>query len=642
VRERSTYILCGLSACIAANADVPLPFYEEAIQRGVIYLVYQGEFDGAGQFGCGLALADLDNDGDPELVCVGASNARTGLYHNQGSGRFKRILGSGLPDLHQASGVVAADYDGDGDLDLHFSCWHEMDRLYRNDSAEGTYLFTDVTIEAGMSDSAGPGTGAAWSDYDRDGDLDLYVANRSGSEGNWFPNQFWRNNGDGTFTDIAAQQGVDDLYATIQPVWLDYDRDGDPDLYLSTDKGGNGGSSNRLFNNHLGIFTEVSKRSRSNVAIDSMGVGLGDLDSNGYLDLYCTNISLGNPMLMNNGNGTFSNQMKQTGTGSYATGWGAHFFDFDNDADDDLYVCNMSDGLNRLYINDRSFPMQDVAAYCAVHCLGDSYCMAVGDVDLDGDLDIVIQNHLELIKLFINNEGSQRNWVKFNVRGIDKNLYEVGARLTATVDGHQTLHEIGAGSSYKSSHDYIQHFGLDDADHLEHLTVEFNRVGVREFSDIPGNTTWTILHPYLLGDLDEDGDVDPLDLCGFRDRFQTVPFLSGSEFLDFNGDFRIEQDDILAFLEIYEGPIDDCDGDGTIDAIQIARGDAPDEDHDGRIDGCEGNTPPGDLNGDGIVDGQDLNELLGWWGTGWEHGDLDGDGTVGGEDLLVLLANWTQ
>jgi hypothetical protein len=628
-------LLAALTTSV--NADFPLPFFDEAINRGVVYLVQQGEFDGDGAFGCGVALADLNNDGAPELVCTGAANSRIGLFINNGHGMFTRMADSGLPDLPNASGVVAADYDGDGDLDLHFTCWNEQDRLYRND---GSLSFTDVTKEAGMENSAGSGTGAAWSDYDRDGDLDLYVANRSGSLGNWHPNQFWHNNGNGTFTDIAASRGLDDIYATMQPVWFDYDLDGDSDLYLSTDKGGNLGSSNRLFRTDpLGFFTEVSTKSHANVAIDSMGVGIGDLDGNGFLDIYCTNIPLGNPLLKNNEDGTFSEISEIAGVTSNATGWGAHFFDFDNDADEDLYVCNMNDGMNRLYWNHRTYPLEEVAPYCNVQCLGDSYCMAVGDVDLDGDLDIVVQNHKDLIRLFINNEGGLRNWVKFDVRGIQKNPYAVGSRLVAKVEERITTHEIAAGSNYKSSNDYIQHFGLDDQDQLQLLTVHFSPFGSRILCNVPGNQTWSLLHPNLLGDIDEDGDVDPLDLAGYAPAFEVTPFQKGWEVLDFDGNFLIDDEDVEAFLTIYNGPVEDCDENGIVDALQIARGTAPDEDQDGSIDAC---LVKGDLDGNGIVDGGDLTILLGWWGSAWVQGDFNEDGTIDGEDLLYLLARWSS
>jgi len=488
------------------------------------------------------------------------------------------------------------------------------------------------------TDIPGAGTGAAWSDYDGDGDLDLYVANRSGSSGNWTPNFFWENNGDGTFTEKAEQLDIADPHATMQPVWVDYDNDNDPDLYLSTDKGGVNSGWNRLLRNDGGTFTDVSEESRTNVQIDSMGVGVGDLDANGHFDLYCTNIPSGNPLLMNNGNGTFHDAMKEAGVGSWATGWAAHFFDFDNDADEDLYVCNMIDGLNKLYRNPNAFPLEELAEVCNVACYGNSYALAIGDVDDNGTLDMMVQNHEELIRLFINFEAGLRNWIKFDVKGVGMNKFAVGARLTATVNGRKTMHEIAAGSNYKSTNDYIEHFGLNNLDHLPLLEVRFPDGEMRTFQDVPGMTTWLVLHPDLMGDHDENGTRGPEELAAFAQSYHKLDFQHDWEFQDFTGDFYIDDDDIDAFMKVYEGPIEDCDDNGVIDALQIARNQSQDSDMDGRLDDCE---IEGDINSDGIVDGADLALVLAYWGTDWPKGDLNHDGTIDGGDILIVLANWT-
>ncbi|MDG2032053.1 MAG: FG-GAP-like repeat-containing protein [Phycisphaerales bacterium] len=634
-----TAIIKGISLGLlyvshATAGDIPLPFYDEAIDRGVAYLPLQGEFNDA-TFGCGLALVDLDDDGDPDLVCTGSLDGATGLFINDGTGQFTENTTSGLPVIPHASGVTAADYDGDGDLDLHFAAWRDGDKLFRN---EGDLTFTDVTDEAGMSGALGAGSGAAWADYDDDGDLDLYVPNYSGS---LFPviwaNEFWHNNGDGTFTEKAAELGLDDEWETYQVIWLDYDVDGDPDLYISNDRGSPMGALNRLFRNDGGTFTEVSDGSGTDVRISSMGVAVGDVDGNGHLDLYCTN-NFGNPLLLNQGDGTFVDHMKEADVGSYLTGWGTHFFDFDNDADEDLYVCNML-GFNNLYRNPGSFPFEDVALYCNAYCLGDSYTVVTGDIDLDGDLDIIVQNYGELIKVLVNTEGDLRNSVKFDVRAPGANNRAVGARLVATSEGRVVVHEVAAGTSYKSTIDYVQHFGLDAAESLDSLEVRYPDGETRSFTDAPAGYTWKALHPDLLGDVDEDGDRDPVDLSAFVAAHQMPTFIQEWSWLDYTGDFFIDDSDILLFLEDYAGPLEDCDEDGTTDAVQIARGDFADVDLDGRIDDCP--VPcPADFDGNGQVNGADLSMLLGAWATVNPEFDVNDDGVIDGADLSVILGAW--
>lgn len=233
-------------------------------------------------------------------------------------------MASGIANVTALSGLTTADYDGDGDLDIHMTMWLEDDRLYRN---MGGLTFEDVTIDAGLSGAGGAGNGAAWNDYDEDGDIDLDVSNYTCEQGDCTPNRLWNNQGDGTFIDVAPDLGLDDQYLTMQAIWLDYDLDGDSDLYLSTDRGSDFGTgSNRLFRNDGGAFTEVSEASGTDVRIDSMGVGLGDVNGDGLLDLYCTNLNgtqnqgEGNPLLLNNGDGTFTDQSATARTLSFSTG----------------------------------------------------------------------------------------------------------------------------------------------------------------------------------------------------------------------------------------------------------------------------------------------------------------------------------
>ncbi|NOX57906.1 MAG: VCBS repeat-containing protein, partial [Planctomycetes bacterium] len=401
-----------------------VPFTEEAIARGIDYPL------GFGLTGFGAAFADLDNDGDVDVITVGRGSGVVGLYENDGSGNFTdRFTGSGIPLVADMAGVVVADYDSDGDLDLYLSNWAVPNLLLRN---EGNFTFTDVSIAAGVAD-AGAAVGCAWGDYDNDGNIDLYVANRPGPNGPPIIQRLYRNQGDGTFLDVASALGVNYQIALFQAVFVDYDLDGDADLYLSGDRCDLHGQPNRLYRNDGGTFTDISVGSGADVCIASMGVGIGDLNQDGWPDLYCTDDPPDNAMLVNQGgNGTFVDEAIASGTASNAIGWAAIFFDYDNDGVDDLYVCNNSDA-NRLYDNDGVWPIPNVAAALNVDDSGQSFGAAVGDIDGDGDLDLLVPDNGDRVRLFINHDGENRNWIKIHVKAFDQNYTAIGATVLITV-----------------------------------------------------------------------------------------------------------------------------------------------------------------------------------------------------------------
>ncbi|MEE8524288.1 MAG: VCBS repeat-containing protein, partial [Thermoanaerobaculia bacterium] len=198
-----------ISVALAAPAALggsPAPFTEEAVERGVDYLVGI-----PGVWMNGVAFVDLDNDGDPDLVVTGRGDGVVGVYENDGTGHFiDRSSGNGIPVLGASTGVVAGDYDADGDLDLYFSLYYMANVLVRN---EGEFQFTDATLGGdfggGVGDS-GFGTGCAWADYDNDGRLDLYLANHTSQTVPDMPNRLYRNLGEGTFIDVASGLGVND------------------------------------------------------------------------------------------------------------------------------------------------------------------------------------------------------------------------------------------------------------------------------------------------------------------------------------------------------------------------------------------------------------------------------------------------
>lgn len=287
--------------------------------------------------GPGCAMADVDGDGDLDIYVVDGLGDPNRLFRNDGNHVFTEAAGAfGVDDSGYGKSTTFVDYDNDGDKDFLLARFGpaEGDRLFRN-NGDGT--FTDVSVESGFSVVANYHTGAAWADYDNDGWVDCYITCYSGTR----QNCLMRNLGNGQFVDVAQSLGLwNNTGYGFQPGWIDYDLDGFMDLYLANDIFG---TSNRLYhNNGDGTFTDVSEASGANQHLSTMGLAIGDLDQDGDPDMYMSNIYEGNVMLRNNGDGTFTDITVSSGTGVYKTCWGSDFLDFDNDGRLDLYVCHAS------------------------------------------------------------------------------------------------------------------------------------------------------------------------------------------------------------------------------------------------------------------------------------------------------------
>jgi len=584
-----------LSAVSAAHAD-GLSFSEQAVARGVTHVVLEGDFGGTGQYGCGVGLVDLDNDGDEDIIATGASGGRVAIFANDGTGSFvDRTAGSGLPALAKVSGVVVGDYDGDGDLDLFLTRWLQSAVLYRN---EGDLLFANATAVAHLTGISGAGAGSAFGDFDADGDLDLAVAVRTGTMLNQMRNRFYRNNGNGTFTEIAGALGVDDAGASFHCMLQDLDRDGDCDLYVSNDKGTRL-LPNRFFRNIGGAFASEDSNGAC-VVIDSMGVCAGDLDMNGLVDIYCTNTLEGHAYLANSDGVTYERREEEAGVSGIATGWGALIFDADNDRDQDLFACSMIGAPDYLWLNEGGFPLVERSAQCGIGDDLDSYCLASGDIDGDGDVDLLMQSQFANLRLFVNSVPAGNRSVALRIVGSGKNRFAVGALVDVEVAGTVALREVIAGSCYKSQSSMIVHAGLGDREVAERVTVRWPRVGdVREervLVNVPSGWAVPVYPPSRLGDAQGDGRVDPADLAACQSCVG-APFAAACAVFDFDGDCVVSSVDRAAT------------------ELRML-----------------------DLNRDGSVNSPDIAYLL----AGWLRPDLDltGDAVVNSADLARLLAGW--
>jgi enediyne biosynthesis protein E4 len=446
----------------------------------------------------GVSWQDVDGDGWADLALFGGKELAR-LYKNDGQGGFEDMTHYSGLDLMKDSPPIAGvfgDYDNDGCPDLYLTRAHGSDSLMHND-CRGRFI--DVSAAAGIRESFG-GFGAAWSDYDKDGWLDVYVANYGITKpGEAFPdfepNLLWRNNGDGTFTEVAKRAGVvglsgcqtmkdfifehgKDLKESYQPVWFDYNNDGWPDLFVATDSA----VSPLYLNNKDGTFTEVTQKARMCKIGTGMGVAVGDYDGNGWLDLYVTNTGR-NFLWKNNGDGTFSSVEVATGLDDpNSLGWGTAFFDYDNDGDLDLYTVNgdiagvsardISTPLvgkvrrDRLYENLGGERFAEVAVDEGI--LGDDpkEALALADFDRNGGLDVfVMASYLqrEPKHRFYSNLGSGNHWLELKLIASKGTPLAIGARIALTSEGKTQLREISAGGSFISQHDLVAHFGLGGA-----------------------------------------------------------------------------------------------------------------------------------------------------------------------------------
>jgi len=526
-----------------AGAPAPLVFEEESFQRGLNYLIGTP----FAQFGAGVALIDLNNDGHLDAVVLGATNGLVGVYQNTGTGNFiNRSFSTGIAPIN-ASGVSAADYNGDGLLDLFVGGWLTGNRMLRNN---GNFTFTDVTAAAGLTLVA-PTISSTWSDYNGDGWLDLYVSTRTATNNNHERNRFYRNNGDGTFTDVAAALGVDcEADPSLLAAFFDFDNDGLDDLYVGTDKGSGNFYKNRLFRNTGGAFVEITDQANAAAYIDCMGFAIGDLDYDGFFDVYMTNLPIGNKLYMNDGAGAFVDQTAAAGMGAFAQSWGTVFADFDDDTRLDTYVC-VANGPNQLFQGVPAWPMTNVAAEANAALTGTSYALAVGDVDGDHRLDMLVGETSGRVKLLVNRTESESSSVRFRVVGQGPNTFAVGARLDIEAGGIWQARQIYAGSNYKATNEFTVHVGLGASTQADRVIVRWPGTGdTRELTNVPANHQWTLYPPERLGDANGDGRYRRDDLFALLQAITGpgVAIQPGQERFDMDGDFDIDFSDLTLLI----------------------------------------------------------------------------------------------
>ncbi|HEV2396487.1 MAG TPA: CRTAC1 family protein [Candidatus Sulfotelmatobacter sp.] len=507
--------------------------------------------------GCGCAFIDYDNDGwvDIFLLCgtrlEGApEQAGNRLYKNNRDGTFTDVTESaGLHAVGWANGVCVGDYNNDGFEDI-FCTYFGQNRLYRN-NGDGT--FTEVTKQAGLlSSEARWGAGCSFVDYNRDGHLDLFVSNYvrfdlakapvpgEGATCNWkgipvncgpmgLPmgrHLLYRNNGDGTFTDVSKDAGIDKAGETygMTVVAADFDEDGWADIFVACDS-----SPSLLFmNNHDGTFREeglVRGVALSDDGMDQagMGVGIGDYDLDGHLDIFKTHF-MGDTcgIFRNDGKGNFDDRTRaaKIGVETRFVNWGTGVADLDNDGYPDIFIVTGSvypEAERKLpdspyktprivfrNLGNGSFEELGEEAGPAVVERHSSRGCAFGDFDNDGDMDVLIINMNEPPSLLRNDLPRKENWIKIMLEGVKSNRSAIGARVLVHYGNKVQAQARVSQSSYYSASDPRLHFGLGDSKtvdvdiywpnglHERHTAIPANQlVTIQEGKGIVSNKGWS-------------------------------------------------------------------------------------------------------------------------------------------------------
>ena len=384
--------------------------------------------------GGGAGFADYDNDGDPDLII--ATKTHFKVYKNDNNSFIDVTAGSGISLSGDClKSVVWGDYNNDGWRDVYLTTWYSGNKLYKNN---GNGTFSDVTGSAGVSvPIIYQSTTAAWGDINKDGYIDLYVGNYGNIEGAGDQrNMLFKNNGNGTFSDITASSGTADssLKKPLAIVIYDYNMDGWQDIYIAMDKY----QRSTLFkNNGNSTFTDVTYFSHTMCFFDAMGLSVGDYNHDGLFDMHVSNGPPGNATFRYNGDGTFTDVAVQTNTTINKECWGNSFIDYDNDGWCDLYATASAgiDMCDVLYRNNRNNTFSNVGFPLGIRDSTYSYAAAKVDYNNDGYMDMCVSMSRDSNAHFYKNSGGSNKWIKLKCIGMQSNKDAIGSYITVYANG---------------------------------------------------------------------------------------------------------------------------------------------------------------------------------------------------------------
>jgi hypothetical protein len=478
----------------------------------------------------GVAFFDYNGDGLEDLYLTGGGRADR-LFRNKGDGTFADATedaGLTVVKRFRTVGVVTGDVDSDGDRDLFVTTGPDQRNVLLRNNGDGT--FSDVSEQAGITGTAWS-TSATFGDYDIDGDLDLYVGNYATYDGlpydehltGGLANQLYRNRGDGTFEEVAAEAFADNSEGlTIAVAFADLNGDFEIDLYVANDFGQLFLPNALLINEaSSGAFSDVGKSSGTDADMNGMGIAIGDYDEDGDFDLYVSNMDRNRLFENRSESGSqelrFQDVSVEKGVAdSLSTSWGTAFFDYDNDSHLDLFVANgrvlptynladprralrlIQQHVNRVYRGAADRSLTEVTtAGIADSARGRG--LAFADYDADGDLDLFVavvskdEKTTVRARLYRNEVGTRNHWLKVDLRGTESIRDAFGSVVRAVSGDRSWLRIVDGGSSYLSQSSSVVHFGLGNTAAVDSLIVTWPGGKREAFADLRADQTVRIV-----------------------------------------------------------------------------------------------------------------------------------------------------